>query len=177
MSEDQLLHTIEGMTRMSELPDEPEAKLVVGIDPEELEKLKVIGEHIQSVVSAFRAMAVALAPAMRAVTEALAKIEREHGDLLRAVEAWEPVTTAPGYLRHKDTGVVMPLDVARATIQHELARRQKATREVYETEVEPACGREGCPEVCDESCDAGVTDCCGNPAECQRDCSMRAEPS
>jgi hypothetical protein len=146
---------------MTDHPDDKgQHRIAVAIEPAELEKLRLIGEQIKATVDAFRSMVTALAPALRQFATMVSEVEAKHGEFIREASNWE-VSDTGTTAKHKPTGSVVPIDVARQSIQKELARRQ---RDVYETETEPRCDREGCPEACDQSCEADPEEAEEEPA-------------
>ena len=164
MSEDQLLHTLEGMRRMTEGTDNTErADLKVGIelDPEVLEALRVYGEQMRSVANAFYAMCAKLAPAMRRIILAIEDLEREHGPLLAemamTVET-KPILDDPAPPSPPTTAV--PIAQARRRVEAELSRRGPAVDLDDEADAELT----ETPEATDED---DASDNCPHDAPCK----------
>lgn len=188
MSEDQLLHTLEGMRRMTErcelcedLDDavcicgrDERAKLEVAlaIDETQLVQLVAIGQQMKAVTQAFHQMVKALAPGIRKVLLAMQEIERDYDDFVLNLEDFDVSDPNPPSPSPTPAVSSVPLHVARRRIEGELAKRGPAVdltdeeqHEAYiaDTEVYLAEDAEAEDESdnCphDESCKGGSA-CC-----------------
>ena len=175
--------TDEEQTTPEPADDQGRVSVRVNVEPVISEGLKALADDLAALASSMTAMFQTLVPAVRASLEALARFDEKHGATIKQMQEWEAMEDSEEaelvtMMRHKPSGVVVPVEEARRRVETELAARRKAAgrdHKVYETEVEPPCGREDCEgpghPACKDECTGACTEGSSDEEESEPDCA------